>query len=306
MFHFLMRRLVRMMGVAVVVSAISFCLLFLAGDPAAFVAGEGASATDIALIRERMGFDQPILVQYGSWLLDALHGDLGKSYYFNLPVAELIWRHLPATMTLGACALLFSLVVGIPLGVLSAVSPGGWLDRFALAFSVLGQAMPTFWLSLVLVVAFSLTVPLLPASGSDTWRHFILPTVVLGNYACPAILRLTRACMLDALSSDYVRTARAKGIPAWLVWVRHALPNALAPVVSIGAVQLGYLLTGSIIIESVFAIQGTGYLAWQSISRADVPTVQGIMLVFSILYVVLTLAADLLNAWLDPRLRSIG
>jgi peptide/nickel transport system permease protein len=192
----------------------------------------------------------------------------------------------------------------VPLGVLAAMKPNSIIDRLALLLSVAGQAMPSFWFGLILVVIFSIKLRWLPASGSQTWAHFILPTIVLGYYAMPAIMRLTRAGMLEVLSSDYIRTARAKGASETRVLFKHALRNAIIPVVSLAAVQMGFMLGGSIVVESIFALHGAGFLAYESISRNDLPTVQALVLIFSMFYIVFTFAADVLNAWLDPRMRS--
>ncbi|MCL4140873.1 UNVERIFIED_CONTAM: hypothetical protein GTU68_021645 [Idotea baltica] len=173
-----------------------------------------------------------------------------------------------------------------------------------LFLSVVGQAMPSFWFGLILIVMFSIKLGWLPASGSDTWMHYILPAIVLGYYAMPAIMRLTRAGMLEVLSSDYVRTARAKGASEMRVMFKHALRNAIIPVVSLAAVQMGFMLGGSIVVESIFALHGAGYLAWESIGRNDLPTVQALILVFSLFYIIFTLLADIVNAWLDPRMRT--
>lgn len=289
--------------VSITVSALVFSLLYLTGDPATALAGERANDADIAAIRAAYGFDQPIYIQYLKWLAGAVQGEFGTSVYFRLPVIDLIMERLPVTMTLGVCAMTFALVLSIPLGVLAAMFPNSMIDRAALLLAVLGQALPSFWFALMLVVLFAYWFPILPASGSDSWEHFVLPTIVLGYYAAPAFMRLTRTGLLDVLSSDYVRTARAKGLRPGTVLFKHALRNAIIPVVSLAAVQFGFMLTGSIIIETVFALHGAGFLAWESISRSDFPTVQAVLLLFSWFYIVLTFLADLLNAWLDPKIR---
>lgn len=304
MAQFILRRLLLALLAAFAVSLVSFAMTRLAGDPAIAMAGDSASAADVDFIRRSYGFDRPMIVQYGDWIAGALKGEFGQSYYFRRPVAELIADRLPTTMKLGVCALLFALALAIPLGVVAAVHPNSWIDRAALALAVFGQALPSFWFSLMLIVVFGVFWPLLPPSGSDTWRHFVLPTVVLGYYAAPAIMRLTRSGMSEVLAADYIRTARAKGLLPARVIFKHALRNAVIPVVSLAAVQFGFMLGGSVVIETVFAVRGTGLLAWESISRSDYPTVQAIVLVFSLLYVSLTLLADLLNAWLDPRIRE--
>jgi len=302
--NFILKRLGLALLVALTVSFISFSLLFLSGDPAIALAGEGATDEDVLAIRKLYGFDRPMVAQYGSWLLNALSGDFGESYYFKLPVSSLIADRLSVTMLLGLCGISFALLTAVPLGVIAAIRPNSIIDRFALFLSVAGQAMPSFWFGLILIVAFSIKLRWLPPSGTDSWRHFIMPTVVLGYYAMPAIMRLTRAGMLDVLSSDYIRTARAKGASEMRVMFKHALRNAIIPVVSLAAVQMGFMLGGSIVVESIFALHGAGYLAWESISRNDLPTVQALILVFSMFYITFTFLADVLNAWLDPRMRS--
>lgn len=289
--------------VAFVVSLLSFLMLRAAGDPAIVMAGEGASASDIEYVRKQFGFDRPLPVQYLSWLGNALTGDLGTSTYFSSPVSELLAERLPITLGLGLASLVFAIALAVPLGVLAAVWPNSIVDRVALGLSVLGQALPNFWFALVLIVVLSVWNPLLPPSGNTTALHFVMPTIVLGYYATPAIMRLTRSGMLNVLGSDYIRTARAKGLPPSQVLVKHAMRNAMLPVISLASVQFGYMLGGSIIVESIFALHGIGQLAWESIARADLPTVQAIVLVLSLIYVGLNLAGDLINAWLDPRIR---
>ncbi|MCQ0093256.1 ABC transporter permease [Roseovarius sp. M141] len=304
MLPFILKRLGLALLVAFTVSFISFSLLFLSGDPAAALAGETASGEDIESLRVLYGFDRPMLVQYGDWLWQALQGNFGESYYFKLPVSSLIADRLSVTMTLGVCGITFALLTAVPLGVVAAIRPNSIIDRVALFLSVAGQAMPSFWFGLILIVLFGIKLGWLPPSGASTWRHFIMPTVVLGYYAMPAIMRLTRAGMLEVLNSDYIRTARAKGASEGRVMFKHALRNAIIPVVSLAAVQMGFMLGGSIVVESVFALHGAGYLAWESIARNDLPTVQALILIFSMFYIIFTFLADVLNAWLDPRMRS--
>ncbi len=304
MLRFILKRAGLAILVALTVSLISFSLLFLSGDPATAIAGEHASDQDVEAIRRIYGFDRPMMVQYWDWLFSALRGDFGESYYFKLPVASLILDRLSITMTLGVCGISFALLTAVPLGVAAAIKPNSLIDRLALFLSVAGQAMPSFWFGLILIVVFSIQLGWLPPSGTATPLHFVMPTIVLGYYAMPAIMRLTRAGMLEVLSSDYIRTARAKGAPEGLVMFKHALRNAIIPVVSLAAVQMGFMLGGSIVVESIFALHGAGYLAWESISRNDLPTVQALILVFSMFYIVFTFLADVLNAWLDPRMRA--
>ncbi|MBO0904992.1 ABC transporter permease [Jiella sonneratiae] len=303
MLRFVVGKIVMAALVALTVSIISFSLLHLSGDPAVAMAGENANDAAIQAIRETYGFDRPLIVQYGDWLFSALRGDFGESYYFRMPVTQIIADRLQITMLLGLLSITFALVLSIPLGVAAALRPNSLVDRAALFVSVVGQAIPSFWFGLILIVVFAIDLRLLPASGAKSWTGFVLPTIVLGYYATPAIMRLTRTGMLDVLSADYVRTARAKGLPARKVIFKHALRNAIIPVVSLAAVQMGFMLGGSVVVESVFALHGAGYLAWESISRNDLPTMQALVLIFSMFYIAFTVLADILNAWLDPRLR---
>lgn len=303
MLIYTLKRLGLAVAVGITVSLVSFMLLRLSGDPAIALAGENASEQEIEFVRQKYGFDRPLIVQYLSWSKRAVMGDLGESPYFNLPVTQIIGDRIGTTMTLGACALAFALLLSIPLGVLAAIRPNTWWDRSALTVSVVGQAMPSFWFGLIMIVVLSVWLRWLPVSGSETWKHFIMPTIVLGYYATPAFMRLTRAGMLEVLSSDYIRTARAKGLKPFTVLFKHALRNAIIPVVSLAAVQFGFMLGGSIVIESVFAIHGIGFLAWESIGRLDLPVIQAIVLLLSLIYVALTFFSDLLNAMLDPRIR---
>jgi peptide/nickel transport system permease protein len=289
--------------VALTVSLVCFFLVHLSTDVATVMAGEGATAEAIDTIRKQYGLDRPLAVQYLRWIARAVVGDFGDSLYFHTPVAALVAERLPVTLGLGAAAISFALLLSVPLGVVAALRPNSWLDRLTLSIAVIGQAMPTFWFALLLMFLFGVTLKLLPISGSDTWEHFIMPAVALGYYATPAIMRLTRSGMLEVLGSDYIRTARAKGLRTVSVLFKHALRNALAPVVALAAVQLGFMLGGSVVIETIFALNGVGYLAWESISHNDFPVVQAIVLLISLFYIVLTLAADVANAWLDPRIR---
>jgi len=295
------------LGLAVLVmltaSLISFMLTRVSGDPAISLAGEGASHEEIEFVRKQYGFDRPLVVQYVEWIGRALRGDLGESPYLNQPVSKMIRERIGVTMTLGVCSLMFAVILAIPLGVLAAIRPNTWIDRIALTLSVLGQAMPSFWFGLIMIIFFGVMLRWLPISGSDTPRHFVMPIIALGYYATPAFMRLTRSGMLEVLASDHIRTARAKGLKWPKILFKHALRNAIIPVVALAAVQLGFMLGGSFIIESVFALNGIGYLALVSISRSDLPVVQALVLLLAVIYVVLTFIGDILNAFIDPRIR---
>ncbi|AOO83215.1 ABC transporter permease [Bosea vaviloviae] len=303
MLGFILKRLGLAVLVALTVSALAFILLRLSGDVAVAIAGEGAQQADIDLIRETYSLNRPIIIQYLDWLWRTLQGDFGTSIYFKTDVAALVFSKLPATLILGLSSLVFALAISIPLGVLAAVYANSWIDRLALAIAVVGQALPNFFFALCLVMLFSITLRWLPVSGSQSWQHYVMPTIALGYYAAPAFMRLIRAGMIEVLSADYIRTARAKGVAPRKVVFTHALRNALVPVVALTAVQLGFLLGGSVVIETIFALDGLGYLAYQSITYKDFPVMQMVVMLLSAVYVLLTLAADIANAWLDPRIR---
>jgi peptide/nickel transport system permease protein len=302
MLRFVLGRLLMLALVALTVSFIGFGLLRLSGDLAAVLAGESATTADIARVARQYGLDQPLYVQYLDWAGKALRGDLGTSLFTREPVIDLIMARIGVTITLAFSALGISLIVAVPLGVVAAMRKNTWVDRAVLTFSVLGQAIPSFWLGLLLIYLFGVTLRWLPISGSDTSAHFILPTITLALATMPALMRLTRTGMIDALASDYIRTAWAKGLLPLPVLFKHALRNAILPVVSLSAVLLGFLLGGSVIVESVFALNGIGLLAFDSIKRIDFPVVQSILVFLSFCYIFLTLLSDLINAKLDPRI----
>jgi len=303
MLNYILKRLGLAVLVALAVSMLAFLLLRLSGDPAVAIAGEGARQVDIELIRQTYGFERPLAVQYLDWLWNMLRGNFGDSIYFKTAAGPLIFAKLQTTLILGFASLLFALALSVPLGVLAAVYKNSWIDKLCLTIAVVGQALPNFFFALLLIMLFSIELHLLPVSGSDSWLHFIMPTIALGYYAAPAFMRLIRAGMIEVLQADYIRTARAKGLPLHTVIFKHALRNAIVPVVALTAVQLGFLLGGSVVIETIFALDGLGYLAYQSITFKDYPVMQIIVLLLSVIYVVLTLASDIANAWLDPRIR---
>ncbi len=304
MLTFLLRRAILAVLVCMTVLVISFSLTRLAGDPAMAVAGPQASAADIEAIRKNYGLDRPLPEQFLTWVTAAARGDLGRSYLFREPVANLIGARLPITLTLGLVGILFAIAISLPLGIIAAMNEGTLLDRTVMLLALLGQAMPSFWLALLLIIEFGLRLQWLPIAGLDDWTGYILPGLVLSFSAIPALMRLTRSGMIDALRSDYIRTARAGGLSRLSIVLKHALRNAAMPVVAIAAVQLGFMLGGSIVIESIFNLPGVGYLAWESISKNDFPVVQAVVLLLAMIYIGLTLTADLLNAVLDPRLRT--
>ena len=289
MLQFLVRRLIVAILVTATVMTLAFILTRLSGDLAISIAGPNATQADVEAVRKAYGLDRPLTVQFFDWVGRAATGDLGESYFFKAKVSTLIGERMPITITLGLTGLVIALLVSLPLGILAAVRENTTLDRAVQIVALLGQAMPSFWL---------------PISGTGSWQHFVMPGIVLAFSAIPALTRLTRAGMIQAMGSDYIRTARAKGLSRASILLKHALRNAAIPVVAIAAVQLGFMLGGSIVIEQVFALHGVGFLAWESIGKNDFPVVQAVVLVLAVIYVALTMLADLMNAVLDPRLRG--
>lgn len=303
MARYALKRALLALLVALSVSVATFALLHFATDPARAIAGEDADQAVVDQIRERYGLDRPLAVQYAGWLGGLVRGDFGESYHWKRPVAELIATHAPVTIKLALLSVLVTIAIALPLGIVAALRPNTLVDRLALSAAVAAQAIPNFWLGLIGIIVFSVKLRLLPVSGDATLLHFVLPCLVLGASSVPAVMRLTRTGLLEVLGSDYIRTARSKGFRGMRLLVRHALRNAMLPVVSVLAIQLGHKLGGSVIVESVFAINGLGRLALQSILGGDIPTVQMLVFVFALTFVLLTLLADLLNGWLDPRVR---
>ncbi|MDB5486565.1 MAG: transporter permease [Reyranella sp.] len=304
MLQFLVRRLIVALLVAATVMTLAFILTRLSGDLAISIAGPNATAADIEAVRKAYGLDRPVLSQFFDWVGRALTGDLGNSYFFQKRVSTLIAERMPVTLTLGLTGLSIALLVSLPMGILAAVRENTGFDRAVQMVALIGQAMPSFWLGLILMITFGLTLGWLPISGTGSWEHFVMPGIVLAFSAIPALTRLTRAGMIQAMGSDYIRTARAKGLSRASILLKHALRNAAIPVVAIAAVQLGFMLGGSIVIEQVFALHGVGFLAWESIAKNDFPVVQAVVLVLAVIYVALTMVSDLMNAVLDPRLRA--
>ncbi|HDZ48901.1 hypothetical protein LCGC14_0073290 [marine sediment metagenome] len=304
MWAFVFKRTLIALSVALTISVLCFSLLQLSGDLALSIGGPEATAEQVEQIRVDYGLDRPVIQQFTSWLWGAVQLDFGRSYYYQSDVMDLVVERLPVTMTLGVMSLAIALFVSIPLGVVAALKRGSWIDRVAMAIAVTGQAMPNFWFGLTLIIVFAVKLQWFPAAGSDSWQGFVLPAIALGYYATPAMMRLTRSGMLEVLEADYIRTARAKGLRTGTVIFKHALRNAVIPVVALAAVELGFMLGGSVVIETVFSLRGLGQLAWNAISRNDYPVVQAIVLIIALFYIVLTLLADILNAILDPRLRA--
>jgi peptide/nickel transport system permease protein len=294
-------------GVTLLVSSMIF---FLPGDPAQLMLTEmgGAAAGRVTPeqyenLRRELGLDEPFLVHYGKFVWKAVQGDLGRSYQSRRPVLEAILEHLPATIQLTFAGLGLAIIVGVGLGVVAALKPNSWGDNLSMFFALAGVSLPEFWLALMMIFLFSFTLGWVPATGQGGIERLILPAAALGLRAAATIARLTRASMLEIMNQDYITTARAKGLSSKVVITRHALKNALIPVVTIVGLQFGNLLAGAVIIETVFARQGVGRLAVDAIRMKDFPMVQGTVLFAATAYVLTNLLVDISYAWLDPRIR---
>lgn len=312
MLQFLARRLLATLPVLLVVSVLVFLMLRLTpGDPAAVLAGDAASTEQIARIRANLGLDRSVPEQFAIWFGHVVTGDLGQSYYYKTPVTTLIAQRLEPTVSLATLTIVIAVIVAVPLGVLAAWRFGGWLDRGLMGFSVLGFSVPVFVLAYLLIWLVSLKLGLLPvqgyrrlAEGAGPWlRHLALPAFTLSIIYIALIARVTRASVLEALGEDYVRTARAKGLRESKVLVRHALANAAVPIVTVIGIGIALLIGGVVVTESVYAIPGLGRLTVDAVLARDFPTIQGVILFFSVAYVLVNLLIDISYVFLDPRIR---
>lgn len=301
---FIAKRLLELLPVLLGVLLITFAVTrFTPGDPAILMAGEEADRALIEATRRRLGLDQPIPVQFVRYIARAVQGDLGVSYDRGVEVSDLIGRALVPTGQLALVAMVFTIFVGIPLGVISALHRDTWLDAFARIVSLVGVSIPNFFFGLLMILLFSLALGWLPSFGRGTWRHLILPGVTLGLFSTGLVARLTRASMLDVLNQDYIRTARAKGLKGMTVVYKHGLVNAAIAIVTILGLNLGNLLSGSVLTEVVFAYPGLGRLLVDAIFNRDYATVQGAILVVAMIYVFVNLLVDVMYAVIDPRIR---
>ena len=312
MLAYVVRRLVATVFVMTFVAFFVFSLLYLTpGDPAATIAGDLATADDIARIHRQLGLDDPFLVRFGHWAWGVLQGDLGTSIFTNLPVTTLIAQRVGPTVSLTAMALIITLSFAIPLGVLAASKVGSWIDRLVMVVAVLGFSVPSFVLAYIAILCFSVWLDWLPVQGyaglsegfAPFIKHLILPSIVLGLIYGALIARITRAAMLEVLSQDYIRTAQAKGLTEGKVLVGHALRNAAIPIVTVIGIGVALLIGGVIVTETVFAIPGIGRLTVDAILRRDYPIIQGVTLILSALYVVINLLVDMSYTFFDPRVR---
>lgn len=312
MLAFLFKRIAATIPVLLIVAVVVFLILRLTpGDPAAIMAGDNATPEQIARIRAHLGLDRPLAVQFGSWLFDMVRGRLGESFYFKMNVTELIGQRLEPTVALATLTILIAVCVAVPLGVLAAWRHGGWLDRALMGFSVLGFSIPVFVLGYILIYVFSMKLGWFPVQGYVPLKegfgrflhHLILPAVTLSVIYIALIARVTRAAVSETLSEDYVRTARAKGLPESRVVIHHALANAAVPVVTVIGIGIALLIGGVVVTESVYSIPGLGRLTVDAVLARDFPTIQGVILFFSVAYVLINLLVDLSYLVFDPRIR---
>jgi peptide/nickel transport system permease protein/oligopeptide transport system permease protein len=304
MLNFLLRRLLAIIPVLLGISLMLFIMLrMLPGDPAQVLAGQMASPADVEVIRIQMGLDKPVYIQYASFLNRLLHFDLGVSARTQNPVIEEIWARLPNTVLLALCAITLATVFGIPAGIIAAVRPYSWVDYTVTVAALIGISMPVFWLGIMLMIVFAITLQWLPAGGIGTWQHLVLPSVTLAAFVVAFIARMTRSCMLEVLAQDYVTTARSKGLREKVIIIKHALKNALIPIITVVGLQFGLLLGGAVLTETVFAWPGLGRLIVDSILARDYAMIQGSILIFGLLYTLVNLLVDLTYAFVDPRIR---
>ncbi len=312
MFTYVVRRILATIPVMVVVALFVFSLLFIApGDPAAVIAGDQATPQDVERIRQSLGLDRPFLVQFSDWAWRLVHFDLGRSIFTNLPVTAMIAQRIEPTLSLMVVTLILSIIVAVPIGVVAAWKAGTWFDRAIMSFAVFGFSVPVFVVGYLLAYLFALQLEWLPVQGytpisRGLWpwlENLILPSIALGCVYIALIARITRATMLEVLQQDYIRTARAKGLAQSPILFIHALKNASVPIVTVIGLGIALLIGGAVVTESVFAIPGLGRLTLDAILRRDYPVIQGVVLLFSFVYVLVNLVIDLLYTLLDPRIR---
>jgi len=301
--RFILRRLGFALVSLFLLSVTIFFFVRVTGDPAVLLTEPGASQADLDAIRQQFGLDQPLWVQYGSFLAHLLRGDFGQSFYYRTDVLELYLSRLPASLLLAAVAMAFSLAIGLPTGIVAAVRVNGWWDSAGKIFALLGLSMPSFWVGLLMILFFSVYLGWLPSSGSGTPLHVLMPAFALGWYFAAAHMRLTRSSMLEVLGSEYVKLARLKGLPEALVIAKHAFKNALIPVLTLAGINLVLMVNVAVVVETVFAWPGVGRLLYEGIAFRDFPVVQATVLLGGVMIVIVNLVVDVLYAMIDPRIR---
>lgn len=306
MHKYILRRLLMLIPVILGVTFIIFTMMyFTPGDPARIMLGEAAAEADVIRLRTELGLDDPFLVQFGRYVKNAVvHQDIGRSYTTNRPVLELIMTRFPSTLKLAALGIMVAVIIGIPTGIISATKQYSLFDNVAMVVALLGVSMPNFWQGLMMILVFSVYLGWLPSSGFNTPAHMVLPALTIGTSTAAIITRMTRSSMLEVIRQDYIRTARAKGQVESKVINRHALKNALIPIITVIGLQFGYLLGGAVLTESIFAVPGVGRLMVDSIRSRDFPVVQGGVLFIAVTFSFVNLIVDILYAFVDPRIRS--
>ena len=300
--QYVLGRLVQLVVVMVGISAIAFCLTYVLGDPTAVLLPMDAPAETRALFRKEMGLDQPLVVQYARFASGAIRGDFGESFLMKKSALALVAERMPATMQLALAGLLFALLLAVPLGTIAAYYRGTPIDTLCTLLAVGGQAIPIYWLGLMLMIVFSVQLKWLPASGYGSWENMVLPTVALGSFLAPITMRLVRSNMIDVLSQDYIRTARAKGLAGAAVLAKHAFKNAALPVIAVLGLQFGQLLGGAVVTETVFSWPGVASFTVDSIGNGDYPVVQAAVVTLAAMICIVNLSVDLLIGFLDPRI----
>jgi peptide/nickel transport system permease protein len=312
MLKYLSSRLAGMAVVMAIVAVLVFVLTRAAsGDPVSVLLGDQATAADIARVQQQYGLDKPLPVQFGYWLKELARGNLGDSIFLQRPVAQALWERAEPTTLLALMAVAIAALIGIPAGIVGAVFRGRWIDQIFTSLAMLGASIPSFWLGLVLMQVFAVALGWFPVSGYgdpgaplvERLRHLVLPAAVLGLLNSALIIRFTRASMLDVLNEDYVRTARAKGLGEWPVVLKHALRNALVPIVTVLGLTVALMIGGAVVTETVFGLPGVGNLVVNAVLRRDYPVIQGALLVIAVIYVVINFAVDLLYTLVDPRVK---
>jgi len=301
--RFVLRRLGYAMITLILLSLTIFLFVRVTGDPTVLLVEPGASKADIEALRHDLGLDRSLVVQYVSFMKDVVRGDFGRSFYYRTPVMELYLSRLPNSLLLAAVAMAFSLLIGIPSGILAAVRVNGWWDSAGKMFALLGLSMPSFWVGLLLILFFSVYLGWLPSSGSGTIWHVLMPAFALGWYFAAAHMRLTRSSMLEVLGSEYVKLARLKGLPEALVIAKHAFKNALIPVMTLAGINLVLMVNVAVVVETVFAWPGIGRLIYEGIAFRDFPVVQATVLMNGSMVIIVSLLVDIMYAVVDPRIR---
>jgi len=301
--RFIARRLVYSLVTLAMLSITIFGLVRLTGDPARLLAGPGAQTEDVQALREQLGLNRPLPLQYLDFVSKAVRLDFGTSFNFRVPVRDLYLSRLPNSLQLAAAAMLVSLLIGIPAGIISAVKVGTWWDNFAKIIALGGMSVPGFFVGLVLILIFAVQLRWLPTSGQGTWQQLVMPALALGWYFAASMLRLTRSSMLDVLGSEYIKMARLKGVPERVVIAKHAFKNALIPVMTLAGINFVVMVNVAVIIEVIFAWPGIGRLLYEGISQRDFPLVQGVVLMAAVMIVIANLIIDVMYAWIDPRIR---